>query len=184
MKENNLLKLRKQNGYSQSILANILGISRQTYIKYESGELEPPLEVVRKLCKLYQVPYEFLIDGSSGSNSVNKNVEYKIRESPVLNVAKSSVPYSVYSADKSSFVSAFSDNLAYLQNVISSMQRQLDTFKAFSSSAFLNSKEETMDFSKSRTFDKEKFFAELNKISGTINFDSSYVSELREISKI
>ena len=54
--------LREQNRYTQVKLAEVLGISRQALIKYESLELEPPLSVIRGLAKLFSVNYEFLID--------------------------------------------------------------------------------------------------------------------------
>ena len=34
-----LIKLRQENRYSQSLLSTVLGISRQAYMKYESGEV-------------------------------------------------------------------------------------------------------------------------------------------------
>ena len=57
-----LIKLRQENRYSQSLLSKVLGISRQAYMKYESGEVEPSVEIVRKLSKIYKVPYSVLID--------------------------------------------------------------------------------------------------------------------------
>ena len=48
-----LIKLRQENRYSQSLLSKVLGISRQAYMKYESGEVEPSVEIVRKLSKIY-----------------------------------------------------------------------------------------------------------------------------------
>ena len=54
--------LREQNRYTQVKLAEVLGISRQALIKYESQELEPPLSVIRGLAKLFSVNYECLID--------------------------------------------------------------------------------------------------------------------------
>ena len=54
--------LREQNRYTQVKLAEVLGISRQALIKYESLELEPPLSVIRGLAKIFSVSYECLID--------------------------------------------------------------------------------------------------------------------------
>ena len=51
---NRVLKvLRDKNGYSQEELAKKLGISRQTYIKYENLESKPTLEVIEKLAKIF-----------------------------------------------------------------------------------------------------------------------------------
>ena len=54
--------LREKNGFSQSYLASYLGVSRQMYIKYENGEVEPPIKAVKAICKLYSVPYNTIID--------------------------------------------------------------------------------------------------------------------------
>lgn len=66
-------QLREEKGYSQAQVAERLGVSRQAYIKYESGEVEPSVEAVRKLSKLYGVSYEDLID-----NKVKPFAEYVI----------------------------------------------------------------------------------------------------------
>ena len=54
--------LREKNRYTQTGLAEELGISRQALIKYENMELDLPLSVVRQLTKLFNVSYECLID--------------------------------------------------------------------------------------------------------------------------
>ena len=61
MKES-LKALREKNNYSQATVAKYLGISRQMYIKYESGEAEPPVKVIVALSKLYKVDYAQIID--------------------------------------------------------------------------------------------------------------------------
>ncbi len=57
-----LIKLREKNRYTQTAMAKLLDVSRQSYMKYETGEVEPPVEVIRKLQKIYNVPYDILID--------------------------------------------------------------------------------------------------------------------------
>lgn len=54
--------LREENKYSQEELAKKLGISRQTYIKYENLEVNPTIEVVKKLTKLFDIDYSCIID--------------------------------------------------------------------------------------------------------------------------
>ena len=56
--------LREKNRYTQTGLAEELGISRQALIKYENMESDLPLSVVRQLSKLFNVSYECLIDNS------------------------------------------------------------------------------------------------------------------------
>ena len=54
--------LREKNSLSQSSVAEYLNISRQMYLKYESGETEPPVKVIVLLSKLYKVSYGTIID--------------------------------------------------------------------------------------------------------------------------
>lgn len=64
-----LIKLREENRYTQTAMAKLLEVSRQSYMKYETGEVEPPVEVIRKLKKIYNVPYEILIDNQTDFNT-------------------------------------------------------------------------------------------------------------------
>ena len=87
-----LIKLRQENRYSQSLLAKILGISRQAYIKYELGEVEPSVEIVRKLSKIYNVSYDVLIDNTIIPST--KKIEYTIPKESTLEVASPTTVYS------------------------------------------------------------------------------------------
>ena len=49
--------LREQNRYTQTRLAQILGISRPALINYENMEQDLPLFVVKELSKLFNVSY-------------------------------------------------------------------------------------------------------------------------------
>lgn len=57
-----MIKLREDNRYTQTAMAKLLGVSRQAYMKYETGDVEPPVEVIRKMKEIYGVSYEMLID--------------------------------------------------------------------------------------------------------------------------
>jgi len=61
MKET-LRALRERNSCSQAAVASFLGISRQMYIKYESGDAVPPSKTVVALSNFYGVPYEVILD--------------------------------------------------------------------------------------------------------------------------
>lgn len=75
MKET-LKALREQFNYSQNTVANFLGISRQMYIKYENGEVEPSVKTIVALCGLYKVPYDYIIE-NKGNIYVENNLEHK-----------------------------------------------------------------------------------------------------------
>ena len=56
-----LLQLRKEFKMTQDDVANILGMSRTSFSKYENGYANPPLQVMRKLANIYNVGLEYLI---------------------------------------------------------------------------------------------------------------------------
>lgn len=71
-----LIKLREDNRYSQTAIAKMVGVSRQAYMKYETGEVEAPVEVIRKLKEIYNVSYEILIDNRVDLVSPEKFISY------------------------------------------------------------------------------------------------------------
>lgn len=168
-----LIKLRQENRYSQSLLAKILGISRQAYIKYELGEVEPSVEIVRKLSKIYNVSYDVLID-----NAVvpYKKIEYKIPTEPTLEVASPTTVYSpsYIDSDTDNTIEYFKNQLDYLQSVIIEMKNKLNKIQIHDSNSL--TLENYSSYSKSKSFKKDDFF---NKV-GKQNIDSSYITELRE----
>lgn len=66
-----LLKLRKEYKMTQDDVANILGMSRTSFSKYENGIASPPLQVMRKLASLYNVGLEYLIFDENNSIKLN-----------------------------------------------------------------------------------------------------------------
>ena len=61
MIKDNLILLRKLNGYSQEDIAEKIGISRQAYGKWEKGETIPDVEKCAKLASVYGITIDSLI---------------------------------------------------------------------------------------------------------------------------
>lgn len=59
---NNLKSARKKANYSQETVAEIINTSRSNISKYETGYLEPNLETLKKLCLLYKVSADELLE--------------------------------------------------------------------------------------------------------------------------
>ena len=78
-------------------------------MKYESGEVEPTVEIVRKLSKIYKVSYEVLINNELYS-SKPKDI-YLASASPV---------YGINNQDNNvnQFINSFGETINYLQNII------------------------------------------------------------------
>ena len=165
-----LKELRTKNRYSQELLAKILGLSRQAYMKYESGEVEPSVEIVRKLAKIYKVPYEVLIDNQFESGSkTDKKIFYKCNHDGYIAVAS---PAPAFSESPASFDINTDSRFAHFSEILFQMQEMI----------FLKEKPETKKsvYSKSKKFNKTDFFEQI----GTVKMDPSYIVKLREESLI
>lgn len=58
-----LQELRKEAGYSQEQLAEMLGVSRQAVSKWESGQTNPDINNVGRLSEIYQKSTDYIIFG-------------------------------------------------------------------------------------------------------------------------
>ena len=57
----NIYELRKLNRFTQREVAQRLGISQPSYIRYENGSAEPTLENLVKIADLYDVSVDFML---------------------------------------------------------------------------------------------------------------------------
>lgn len=60
-----LRELRIEKSLFQKDVAAYLGIDRTTYVKYESGASEPPIETLIRLCNYYGVSLDYLVGRSN-----------------------------------------------------------------------------------------------------------------------
>ena len=61
MLKDNLIMLRKLNGYSQEQIAEKINVSRQAYAKWESGATAPGLDKATQLAEVYGVTLDDLM---------------------------------------------------------------------------------------------------------------------------
>lgn len=57
-----LKQLRKLHNYTQADLAQILSIRQEQYSRYESGVRELPIHLLIRLCKLYKVSADYILN--------------------------------------------------------------------------------------------------------------------------
>lgn len=69
-----LKELRRSRSLYQKDIAARLGIDRTTYVKYENGDSEPPLDALIELCKFYSVSLDYLV-GISEMQQSDKQVD-------------------------------------------------------------------------------------------------------------
>lgn len=55
-----LQTLRKARGYSQQDVANLIGVGRTTYLKYENGDNKPTRKI-NELARLFHVSTDYLL---------------------------------------------------------------------------------------------------------------------------
>lgn len=85
MTANRLQQLRKANGYSQDVLAEKLGISRQAVSKWERAESSPSVDNLVDLAKLYGITVDEMLntDGDKvvikTQSNTKKDVKGKIK---------------------------------------------------------------------------------------------------------
>ena len=68
MLKDNLISLRKLNGYSQGQVAEKIGITRQAYAKWENGSTVPDIDKVSQLAKVYGISIDSLM-GENGNSA-------------------------------------------------------------------------------------------------------------------
>lgn len=61
MKFENIRSLRVDQGYTQKQIAELLGISQNTYSQYEIGVISYPVEALMKLADFYGVSVDYLL---------------------------------------------------------------------------------------------------------------------------
>ena len=61
MKFENIRSLRIDNGLTQKQVAQVLGVSQNTYSQYEIGVLNYPVDALMKLADLYEVSVDYLL---------------------------------------------------------------------------------------------------------------------------
>lgn len=81
MKFNERLRaLRESKKLTQQNLADILSISKSTYVKYERGEREPKFDTLAELSRFYEVSIDYILGHSNESNRDMDAVNRVIRD--------------------------------------------------------------------------------------------------------
>lgn len=180
-----LRKLREHNNYSQSGIAQLLNISRQMYVKYENGEVDPPVRIIKQLCSLYKVSYSFLIDDALAKKSPeqrSKNTSYdNLDSNQDFSIAASPIPDS---ADCIYYRSRSPQSVETVNEAIRSLSS--DQFSAIL--AFIRYLQDQKPVSESRQrvsiipprAPKEAFF----NLAGKIELNTEEITSLREDSLI
>ena len=130
---NNLFQARKKVGLSQEIVAEKLGVSRQTISKWETDETVPDIYQAKKIAKLYNVSLDELIEFDIDVKEIeevikntNEEKESKIdwtnawsRKYPVLATYQNRVDVSKYALEIRNMLNSL--RIEYGYNTLDSM---------------------------------------------------------------
>lgn len=58
---NRIRDLREDHDFTQQELANMLGCSQATYSRYETGDLNVPIDILIKLAQFYSVSIDYIV---------------------------------------------------------------------------------------------------------------------------
>lgn len=57
-----LKELRKENGWTQQQVADMIGVSRVNYTRYELNASEPDFDILVRLADIYDVSLDYIFD--------------------------------------------------------------------------------------------------------------------------
>lgn len=125
--------LRQTNSLTQDEIAKKINISRQWYIKFEKGLVQPSSEIVKKLSEFYQVSEDFIyknkvpsIKEIENQTAEHKTVKYKInKDYGKLALADSGVAVAV--AEPAVITKEDSKNKITIQGYFDGKAIQIDT---------------------------------------------------------
>ena len=76
MTRNNLKKIRLKAGFTQKVVAALLRVDRNTYIALENGLIDMPFYMLKRVCGLFGVSPEDVLQESGGFLRENTVFEY------------------------------------------------------------------------------------------------------------
>ncbi|MCR4660934.1 MAG: helix-turn-helix domain-containing protein [Clostridia bacterium] len=86
-----LKMLRAENGLTQAQLAETLGVTQQTYSKYESGS-SIDNNIITKICELYGISADYLLGIEPKGNKKkdnNNKVSYIVDDDDITTIVES-----------------------------------------------------------------------------------------------
>ena len=69
----NIRRLRKEANMTQKELADALKISVSNITKYEKGQLEPNLTILKKLCELFRISADKLLNSDTKTTTLSED---------------------------------------------------------------------------------------------------------------
>lgn len=71
--------LREDQDYTQQEIANKLNIKREQYRRYETGENEIPVRILKRICEIYQISADYILELPTSFQNREKSMIRKER---------------------------------------------------------------------------------------------------------
>lgn len=119
----NLKTIRKELGCTQSLMAKILNVGFRTFVRYEAGERDAPVEVLVKIARLGNISLESFLTKSIKANDI----------APLEKINKGITPVNIKFIDfKAGNVTFLEPNRPELMTINDSEKRLLTIFRKMS----------------------------------------------------
>ena len=82
----NIRDLRKSAGLTQAALAERLGMNRATISKYETGDICPPIPIIRKLCNIFGCDFHDIVQEDAPQKSADNLIDTISQYQAILSV--------------------------------------------------------------------------------------------------
>lgn len=82
------LRMLRNKKFTQSELAQRLGVTTASVSKYELGEVTPDIEKLKRYCYIFNVSLDYIVGLSENSNETIKPIEYTPDELELLELFK------------------------------------------------------------------------------------------------
>lgn len=74
--------LRRQNGFTQRKIAEILNIDRSTYTYYEIGKTTPDINTIKRLASIFKVSIDYLLEYNPRGTVLNDSTNFYQTDGP------------------------------------------------------------------------------------------------------
>lgn len=81
-----LKKYRKNNGYTQKQLADVVGVTQQAVAKWETNKASPDPEMLQKISSILNITVDTLLDGTTPTNKskMPKDLNKFLQQSEII----------------------------------------------------------------------------------------------------
>ena len=76
-KNKKLKELRKDAGFTQLQFAEKIGVARTTYAEYEQGKIQPPIDKIQRICRIFSINMSDLMEVTNDTGIDVSSVLFK-----------------------------------------------------------------------------------------------------------